>query len=134
MKKLCMCLLSIMLMAVGCEKELSSKLNGCVYEYYSIEIDDWAEGRPFETTERITFLSGSECSVYCYGYDWVYGSRGYEKKNWSNTYTLSYSVEGDIITINKYIRYSNGNHKDIQLKHTGSTLVQINGERIFYKK
>lgn len=118
----------------SCEKELSSKLNGNVYEYYSIEIDDWAEGRPIETTERITFLSDTECSVYSYGYDWTYGSRGYEKNNWSDTYTLSYSVESDIITIYKYIRYYNGDHKDIQLKHTGSTLVQVNGERIFYKK
>ena len=61
-------------------------------------------------------------------------AEGMKKNNWSNTYTLSYSVDTDIITIYKYIRYYNGNHKDIQLKHTGSTLVQVNGERIFYKK
>lgn len=132
MKKFFILALSAMLL-YACDGKLSSKLEGKVYEYYSVEIDDGADGLPVETTERITFISETECSVYTFGYDWVYRSSGHKKNSWSNTYTLSYSMEGDIITISKYRRQSNGNHKDIKLRYTGSTLVQIDGERIFYK-
>lgn len=123
----------ISLAFVSCDTDSAANLIGETYECYTIEIDDWADGLPFETTERLTFQSGGMCSVYGFGYDWVYRSGKYVKNHWTDDRSLPYTINGGLVTIKGYIRVNGGDNRDLVLRINLGTLVEERGERVFIR-
>lgn len=118
---------------VSCDTDSAASLIGETYECYTIELDAWADNRPIETTERITFQSGGMCSVYRYGYEWIYRSGKYTQNHWTDDRSLPYTVNGSLVTIKGYIRVNGGDNRDLVLRINVGSLVEEHGERTFIR-
>ena len=91
---------------------------------------DWTDinddNLPVEEHKEITFTSTTQCSIRSWGYDWVWYD-SYEKENYNETKTCSYSVSGDKITLHNYPFFAFGG--DLELTYCGDFLME--GDNIY---